>query len=260
MLIRDIGYYPSGFTMPDYSGTPTTVAPAIVAPPSISGTPQVGQTLTATAAEWKSATPVTVERRWMYSSDGGTTWTQISGATALTYQVASGQSGQAVRYEERATNSVGASSWVASASTGTIAAAGTTLAAPTRTSAPTISGTMRAGETLTLTPGVYAGNPTPVSTWRWHSSPPPGGSGNTITHQTDGLTFVLTSAHEGRQIRVIDMARNSQGATQWFYNAYTATVEAASSNSAPANLVAPAVSGDTQAGGTLSTSDGEWSE
>lgn len=124
----------------------------------------------------------------------------------------------------RGTNAAGQSGWAASASTGQIAAP-PVLAAPTRQTAPTVAGTFQVGQTLTIgQPAVYSGNPAPTIDYRWQMRPNGGG---TILSLGIAPSFTLTSAQEGMQIRVQDMASNSQGSTSWSNNPWLGPVAAA---------------------------------
>lgn len=99
------------------------------------------------------------------------------------------------------------------------------LAAPTRQTAPTVAGTFQVGQTLTIgQPAVYSGNPAPTISYRWQMRP--NGSG-TITTLPTASSLTLTSAEEGMQIRVRDMASNSQGSTEWTSGPWLGPVAAA---------------------------------
>ena len=99
------------------------------------------------------------------------------------------------------------------------------LAAPTRQTAPTVAGTFQVGQTLTIgQPAVYSGNPAPAISYRWQMRPNGGG---TILSLDIASSFTLTSAQEGMQIRVQDMASNSQGSTVWTTGPWLGPVAAA---------------------------------
>ncbi|MTH33059.1 hypothetical protein GL279_00405 [Paracoccus limosus] len=101
----------------------TPTAPVNTAPPAITGTPQVGQALTAFDGTFSGTAPITIARRWQYSADGSTGWTTISGATGATYTPAAARQGQYIRVQVQASNAAGSSAWISSAAVGPVAAA-----------------------------------------------------------------------------------------------------------------------------------------
>lgn len=86
-------------------------------------------------------------------------------------------------------------------------------AAPAVTTAPVITGAASVGATLTCTPGVYSGVPSPTVTRQWKRS----GSIN-ISGET-GLTYVTQVADTGANITVEETATNSEGSVQSVSNA-----------------------------------------
>lgn len=90
--------------------------------PTISGTEQVGETLTSTTGSWTN-TPTSYTYQWQVSADGSTGWSNISGATSSTYDLTASEEDQYVRSTVVANNSGGSSTAANSASSGQIAAA-----------------------------------------------------------------------------------------------------------------------------------------
>ena len=208
------------------SPAPQPVVPSNTVAPEVSGTPQVGQTINTSSGTWSGTAPITYEYQWQASADGATGWADIAGATASTLTPQVEQQGLYLRARVRGTNAAGQSGWAASASTGQIAAASPVLAAPTRQTAPTVAGTFQVGQTLTIgQPAVYSGNPAPTISYRWQMRP--NGSGTITTLPTTASSLTLTSAQEGMQIRVQDMASNSQGSTSLSNNPWLGPVAAA---------------------------------
>ena len=99
-------------------------APVNTSPPTISGTPQQGQTLTASPGTWTGATPIAYAYQWQGSPDG-TTWTNLASGSGQTYTTTSGDVGHVIRVIVTATNSAGSGS-AASARTGTVQASSST--------------------------------------------------------------------------------------------------------------------------------------
>jgi TP901-1 family phage major tail protein len=82
------------------------IAPYAVTPGTITGTPQVGQVLSATNGTWAGDATITFFRPWQRSLDG-ISWSFLS--SAATYTVVAGDVGYLIRRVERGTNSIGTS-------------------------------------------------------------------------------------------------------------------------------------------------------
>ncbi|MBK9080304.1 MAG: hypothetical protein IPL91_14985 [Hyphomicrobium sp.] len=65
--------------------------------PSVSGTPQQGGTLTVSGGYVRGAPFSAFAWQWQKSTNGGATWSDISGATALTYTIQPGDVGSIIR-------------------------------------------------------------------------------------------------------------------------------------------------------------------
>jgi hypothetical protein len=86
------------------------VAPAPTWSPAITGTTQVGQTLTASSGSWSGTTPMSYAYQWLRCDANGAACAAASGATAATYLLASADAGSTVRVNVSASNTVGTSS------------------------------------------------------------------------------------------------------------------------------------------------------
>ncbi len=84
--------------------------PRNTTPPSISGTPQVGQTLTANNGTWVGQQPFTFTYRWRRCDRTGASCSDISGATAKTYVLTSADEGTTLRVRVTAQNARGSAS------------------------------------------------------------------------------------------------------------------------------------------------------
>jgi len=87
--------------------------------PSISGTAQVGQTLTANEGAWVGQQPFTFTYHWRRCDTTGSSCADISGATAKTYALTSADQGTTLRVRVTARNARGAAS-TTSAPTGVV--------------------------------------------------------------------------------------------------------------------------------------------
>jgi hypothetical protein len=85
----------------------TALAPAAVSPPTITGTAQQGQTLSASPGTW-TADDATFAYQWQHCDAAGANCTDIAGATAQTYTVAATDVNTTLRVVVKASNRFGA--------------------------------------------------------------------------------------------------------------------------------------------------------
>jgi len=189
------------------------VAPSITTQPA-NQTVNVGQTATFTAAASGSPTPTV---QWQLSTNGGSAWSNISGATAASYSitnVTASQSGS--EYRADFTNTAGSAT--------TNAATLTVNVAPSITTQPT-NQTVIVGQTATFT-AAASGTPTPTVQWQLSTN-----SGSTWTN-ISGATATsysvpnTTTSQSGSEYRAV--FTNSAGTATT--NAATLTVNPASAS------------------------------
>ena len=205
--------------------------------PTISGTAQVGETLTADTsgiADADGLTNATFSYQWMA---GGS---DIPGATASSYTLTSSEQGQTIQVQVSFTDDADNEETLTSAATAAVAAKPNTPA----TGAPTISGTPQVGETLTADTSGIADTDglTNVSySYQWLAD-------DANIDGATGSTYILANSDEGKAIKVrvsfTDDADNQETLT----SAATAAV-AAKPNSLATG--APTISGTVQVGETL---------
>ncbi|HEY7795157.1 MAG TPA: FG-GAP-like repeat-containing protein [Gaiellaceae bacterium] len=228
-----------------YTPATSVPAPANTALPTISGTAQVGQTLTASNGEWTNS-PSGYTHQWQRCNSGGTACANVAAATSTTYAVVNGDVGGTLRVVATATNGGGSTS-ATSAPTAVVTSA---PAPPANTTPPAITGTPQVGQSLTLDQGTWSGNPTPTLARRWQSCD--GGSCSDVPGAT-GTTYVIAAADENRTLRAVVTATNNQGSAQ-AVTAPTAVVVPLP----PGNTAAPVVTGTPQVGQSVGTSNGSW--
>src|SRR6266496_1173293 len=126
-----------------FAAAAAAAPPANTAPPSISGTPTVGQTLTASDGTWSNS-PTSFAYHWLRCNGGGNSCVSVANGTQKTYTLVGADAGHTMRVRVTATNADGSSS-AESAQTDSVAPA-TSSAAPKNTARPVISGTTRVGQ------------------------------------------------------------------------------------------------------------------
>ena len=226
-----------GLTVTRASNSPATGLP------TIDGTAQVGETLTASTSDIEDAdglTGATFSYQWLSSRD-----TEIQGATDAAYILVPGDAGKTIKVKVSFTDDEGNAEMLTSAATDAVSPAPT----PNNpaTGAPTISGTAQVGETLAAeTSGINDddGLDNVAYTYQWLSS-----RDTEIQGATD-RTYTLAATDEGKAIKVrvsfTDDANNQETLT----SAATAAVAAAPTPNSPATG-APTIIGTAQVRETL---------
>jgi hypothetical protein len=229
----------------DYTMTTSTVnnvAPVSTVAPVVSGQSMQGQTLNASTGSW-SPTPTSYTYQWQRSTDGGSTWTSISGAITSSYSVAGSDLSAQIRAIVSATNSYGTTT---AATTPVTIGSG----APAVTTGPTVSGHANQGQILSAT---STWNPAGVSySYQWQSSSDNGTTWANISGATSA-TYTLVAADLGNLVRVAVTAVNTYGTA-----AASSTGLGPILNNAPINTAVPALTGTPQRTGLLSTTPGTW--
>ncbi len=214
--------------------------------PTLSGTAQDGKALTVAKGTWTGVATITYAYQWQVSTDGGSTWTPISGATGTTYTPPAGSAGKQVRAQVTATNGDGTNQAFTSASAVILSNP------PVNTVAPSLSGTAQDGKALTAAKGTWTGMATIVYAYQWQVSTDGGSTWNDIAGATSS-SYTPPAGSAGKQVRVVVTGTNGDGNSQAMSPA-SAVILAAP----PANTVAPSLSGTAQDGKILSAANGTW--
>lgn len=175
------------------------VAPVSVEPPTITGTPNVGETLTAQNGTWEN-TPTSYRYRWLRCDANGVGCLFIP-AASKTYRIASADAGHRLRVRVTAANADGATS-VRSEPT----AAVQDSAGLTNTTRPTISGDPRVGQELTASEGAWSGSPTSFA-FQWQRCDVDAFTCVAVAGST-GKTYGVRTADLGFRLRVEVTAKN----------------------------------------------------
>ena len=198
--------------------------PLVVARPTITGSPVVGETLTATGATFddggaNAAFSSTASQWFRCDLDGGEC-TGIGGANGLQYTPTVGDADSTLRLVQwRQTQ--GGIRFVSSVETGVV------LGPPEPTADPTISGTAQQGRTLTASPGSwYSPLGTPTFSYSWWRCDTNGA--NCTPGVGSGQTYLVVAADVGHTLDLVVTATNSAGSAQ-AASALTSVVTASSS-------------------------------
>lgn len=224
----------SGSATVRVASDPITVAPGTLtstARPRLSGTAQVGSTLTATPGTW-SRTDVAVSYQWFSGA------TAVPGATGSTYAVRASNVGTPVTAQVTATRA-GFTPAVTTTPVSSAVAPGTL----TRRSVPSISGTPRVGAPLTASPGSWSPSATPTFQWL--------ADGRAVAGAT-AQTFTPTARQRRATITVRVVARREGYAAK----AATSSATRAVATGRLAISRPPRVTGSAGVGSTLTVSPG----
>ena len=209
--------------------------------PTITGTAQVGETLTANTsgvADANGLSNVQYEHQWLADDS------EIAGATGLTYTLTDSEESKAITVQVSFTDDADNKETLTSAATGVVAAS----PAPNSpaTGAPAITGTAQVGETLTAdTSGIADADGLANATYsfQWLAD-------DTEIAGATSLTYTLVDADEGKAIEVEVTFTDDSGNDESLTSAATDAVAAEPQTNSPATG-APTITGTVQVGETL---------
>jgi fibronectin type 3 domain-containing protein len=215
---------------------PGPIPPSNTSPPTISGTPQMGQALTADPGQWSGTQPISFAYQWESCDQNGDNCSDILGATQQTYTLTILDVGNTVRMEVTATNTAGSST---ASSDHTAVISEPAPIPPSNTSPPTISGNAVVGQTLTGDNGTWSGTQPINYADQWRRCDQSGANCGDINGAT-AQTYALVAADLGKTIRFQVTASNGAGSSTATSNR-TAIVVDSAPPSAPTNLSATAI-------------------
>jgi RHS repeat-associated protein len=183
------------------------VAPANTQPPSIVGTPVVGQTLSADNGVWTGTPSLSYSYQWQSCKSGKCK--NVKGATTSTYTLLATEAGQSVQVIVTATNAASAIPVTSAAS-----AAISSPTAPYNKTPPSIVGQPMYGDTLTASTGAWTGTTPLRYTYQWQLCS--GSSCKNIPQATNaeyipGDAEIEGTPEIGNTLRVLVTATNSAG-------------------------------------------------
>jgi len=223
-------------------GAPSASPPVNTALPTIAGTAQRNQTLTASSGSWTGTTPMTFSYQWLRCDSSGSDCQAVSHG-GQTYTVAAADVGRTLRVQVTASSSDGQSS-ATSAATSRVA----DVNAPSNTARPTISGSAVQGQTLTASAGTW--NDAASYSYRWQRCD---ANGNGCARISSGQRRTLGANDVGRRLRVEVTASGPGGSTTAFSDP-TPTI----ATGRPVLSREPSVGGTAREGETLTADPGAW--
>jgi hypothetical protein len=243
--------------------------------PTISGTARVGQTLTGVQGSWAPA-DATLTNLWLRcSTTSVASCSPIAGQTGSTYTLVAADDGQYIRIRVTATTTAGSvlanSNQTSQIVTdndndgvvdGSDACLGETGTKPNGclpsdmvgAGVPTISGNLVVGQTMSSTNGTWNVLHDQLSytlSRQWQRCDDATAASCSDIGGETAATYELTASDLGKRVRVIVTATNADDAASQSSAISTAVIPV---NSPPVNNVAPAISGTTELGKTLTAS------
>ena len=191
--------------------------------PTITGTAQVGETLTADTTDISDSDGLinaSFTYRWLASD--GTSDSDISGASSSTYTPVASDEGKTITVRVSFTDDRGQQETLTSTATAAVAASPPNSVA---TGAPAISGTVQVAQTLTASTSDISdsdGLTNPTFTYQWLADDAD------ITDAT-GSTYTLAASDEGKTITVRVSFTDDRGHQETLTSTATATVASAPS-------------------------------
>ena len=237
---QQVGETPGPADDPTPTNSPATGAPAI------SGTPRVGETLTASTSGISDADGLnSVSYRYQWLAGGS----DIEGATGSAYELTSSEQGKTIQVRVTFTDDADHVETLTSVATVAVAAAANRGA----TGAPTIIGTPQVGETLTADTSAIddADGMTGANfVYSWNA-------GERHIQGATGVSYTLTGDQQGLAMQVLVAFVDDKGNSEVLASEASDPV-AAKGNTAPTGL--PAISGTPQVGETLTADTSEISD
>jgi Concanavalin A-like lectin/glucanases superfamily/Putative amidase domain/WD40-like Beta Propeller Repeat len=235
-------------------GVATSDASAVVAEPdavpssapTISGSAEDGQTLTASPGVWSGVSEPAYTYQWLRCDDAGAGCEVLAAATGDTYELTAADLTSTLRV---LVSVHGSSSWGQAISAATAAVEET---APAVVAAPSIVGAADAGEELQAEPGQWVGLE-PSFAFQWQRCNSSGGECADVLEANE-QGYVLGASDIGHTLRVVVVASNELGSVS-DASAVTAVVGEARTL---LDETAPSIGGVPRAGETFSAAHGTW--
>ncbi|MTA10517.1 MAG: hypothetical protein F2527_06400, partial [Actinobacteria bacterium] len=232
--------------------------------PTVSGTAEVGATLSANKGTWTGYSTPTFTFQWYACTQKVTSATQtvpgtcatINVATQTTYTLTSTQLGKYITVKVTGTSA--GTDPVSSLSVSTSTKVLTQTAATTK---PTLTGAAKVGATLSANKGTWTGSSTPTLTYQWYACTQKVTSATqtvpatcaTINAATQ-TTLTLTSTHQGKHITV-KVTGTSAGTDPVSWLSVSTSTKVLMRATATTK---PTLTGTAKVGAKLTANEGTW--
>lgn len=220
--------------------------------PTISGSLQVGGTLTVSTGTWLNATTNTYQ--WQTSSDSSI-WSAIAGATSASRTLSSAEAGLYIRaqvFGNYTSGSAVAYQTTVTTSATAVVPANTAASIPTNSVSPLVTGAWIQGTTLSASTGTWSA--TGTFTYQWQSLASGGTTWVNIA-AAGSSTYLLLAGDTNKYVRVQVTNTNSAGAGIAYSSARSLV-------DSPYNTALPTISsgsGGLRIGSVQTVTTGTWS-
>ena len=221
-------------------------APVSISAPSISGSLQEGQTLTADSGEWVGTGPIAFAYQWLRCSIAGGGCTEIVGATEPTYTAGTSDLASTLAVLVTASNAQG-SAPASSPETQPILGI-----LPTNSLLPSISGVLEDGQLLSIVNGSWSGTQPITYGYQWQLCNVLGQGCEAIAGAT-GPSISLDPSEIGKTLDVLVTATNAAGSTT-----LTSSLSGVIAGILPNSTALPSIAGVLQDGQLLNVTAGSW--
>ncbi|HTZ87028.1 MAG TPA: hypothetical protein VMB05_10210 [Solirubrobacteraceae bacterium] len=222
-------------------------APVNTAPPSIAGSLQEGQALTADAGQWAGTGPISFTYQWLRCLPVGGGCQEIPGAEQATYTASGLDFASDLAVVVSAANAQGTAS-ATSPETQPILGI-----LPTNTVLPSIAGVLQDGGLLSVASGVWSGTEPIAYSYQWQLCNALGEACKAIEGATGG-SLKLDPSEIGKTLEVLVTATNVAGSST-----VATPMTGLIAGILPKNTAAPTIGGALKGLQTLTATAGSWS-
>jgi hypothetical protein len=212
--------------------------------------PEVGDFLFADTGTWDGSFPMTFDYQWKKCTSPTGSCYDLPGQTSSFFTPTFDVFGWSLRVQVTAHNNDGTTSQNSEA-TRVVTALPAIV-----TTTPEILGQNMVGQTLTLTPGVWAGAPPLTFTYDWRFCNPAGDLDSCVSIPDTDTSYTPVTADIGKTIRVWITGSNPAGSGVSVTNHTFPIVDVP--HFAPSTTSPPTVSGKAQVGSQLTALIGSW--